>query len=224
MLQNPLNNPTPVGMTRNSRNLTFERINNELHLFRRNRLNRLLYNMVPILILDATQRIPLQFFDESSLLVGKDMFQCLLDNPTAVHLERQSKDVAVHLHREHGLLSLIAVFEELLNNVVAKDIGHELERAGCDLVEHGLFVDTRRSLKFLLNKARSMLISAKFDNMTKDVLLIRSCLKRWLPLVRISYSLQYGTLPASDFEGFGDYPRVVSYLERHVEHQNVLQK
>ena len=84
----------------------------------------------------------------------------------------------MHLHRKRRLLSLTAVFEELLNNVVAKDIGHELERAGCDLVEHGLFVGTRRSLKFLLNKARSMLISTKFDNMTKDVLLIRSRVKR----------------------------------------------
>jgi hypothetical protein len=36
--------------------------------------------------------------------------------------------------------------------------------------------------------------------------------------------LHYETLPASDFEGFGDYPRVVSHSSRHVERQDVLQK
>lgn len=124
------------------------------------------------------------------------MFQCLLDDSTPVHLERQSKDVALHLHRECRLLILIAVLEELLDDVVAENVGHELEGAGHDLVENGLLVGTRRSLELLLNKARTMLVSAEFDNVTKDILLVRSCVQRQIPLARISYSLHCEILPA----------------------------
>src|SRR5271156_598389 len=47
--------------------------------------------------------------------------------------------------------------------------------------------------------------------------------KAHIPVARTFYSLQCGTLPASGFEGFEDYPRVVSHLSRHVEQQDVRQ-
>ena len=120
-------------------------------------------------------------------------------------------------------MSLIAILEELLDDVVAKNISHELKGARGDFIEHGLLVGARGSLEFLLNEAGTVLISAKLDNVTENVLEIRSGTNAHIPLARISYSLHCGTLPASGCEGFGDYPHVVSHLSRHVEHQDVRQ-
>src|ERR1700737_4651917 len=114
MLQNSLNNTTPIRMTRNSSYLSPERVHDKLDLLRRNPLNCFLHNMIPILILDATKSISVQLFDECRLLVGKNILQRFLNDATSVHLQRETEDVTLHLQCQSGFLNLISKLEEFL--------------------------------------------------------------------------------------------------------------
>jgi hypothetical protein len=78
--------------------------------------------------------------------------------------------VILHVLGQNSFLHLIAVFEELLNNIVAKDICHKLQGVGLYLAEDLVLLITICSLKFLLNKPRSMLIATKLNNVLIDVL------------------------------------------------------
>lgn len=86
--------------------------------------------------------------------------------------------MSFHLIREDLLLGLIAMLKQLLNDVVAKHIGHQLEAVGLYLAEHLLLFVAVGRFQFLLDETRSMLITAKLDHMVVNVLLAsvtRSC-------------------------------------------------
>ena len=72
---------------------------------------------------------------------------------------------------QKSFLHLIAVLEELLNNIVAKYICHKLQGVGLYLAEDLVLLVTICSLQFLLNEPRSMLIAAKLNDVLIDVLL-----------------------------------------------------
>lgn len=57
--------------------LSVEGINDELDVLRWDAFNRFLNNMVAILILDAGKDVSIKFFNKCSLLVCKNMFECL---------------------------------------------------------------------------------------------------------------------------------------------------
>ena len=50
----------------------------------------------------------------------------LLYNTTTIHLIRQSQDMALHLIGKNLLLRLIAMLKQLLHDIVAKDVRHQL--------------------------------------------------------------------------------------------------
>ena len=62
------------------------------------------------------------------------------------------------------------MLEELLNHVVAKDIGHQLDGVGLYFSEHLVFLITVGRFQLLLYKARAVLVPAEFDNMIINVL------------------------------------------------------
>jgi hypothetical protein len=76
----------------------------------------------------------------------------LLDNATPIHLGGQGKHMALHLIRKDLFLGLVAMFEELLDNIVAKDVCHQLQAVGLNFAEHLLFLVAIRSLQLLLNE------------------------------------------------------------------------
>jgi hypothetical protein len=63
----------------------------------------------------------------------------LLNDPTAVHLQRQRQNMTLHLFRKDALLQLIAMFKELLDYVVAENISHQLQGILLNFREHHLF-------------------------------------------------------------------------------------
>jgi len=79
--------------------------------------------------------------------------------------------VSPHLLSKLALLDLVAMFEEFLDNIVAKHIRHQLQGVSADLIEDNFFLISVRSLKFLLDKSRPMLITAKFHDVCKNVLI-----------------------------------------------------
>lgn len=58
-----------------------------------------------------------------------------------------------HLIRENLLLRLVTMLEQLLHNVIAEDICHQLQTVGLDLAEHLFLLVTVGSFQLLLDKA-----------------------------------------------------------------------
>jgi len=79
--------------------------------------------------------------------------------------------VILHVLGQNSFLHLVAVLKELLNNIVAKDICHELQGVGLYLAEDLVLLVTICSLEFLLDEPRSMLIATKLNDVVIDVLL-----------------------------------------------------
>lgn len=94
----------------------------------------------------------------------------LLNHSAAVHLSRQSQHMSLHLVRQNLLLRLIPMLKQLLDDVVAKDIGHQLQAVGLDLAEHLLLLVAVGSFQFLLDETRAVLVAAKLNHMIVDVL------------------------------------------------------
>jgi hypothetical protein len=67
-------------------------------------------------------------------------------------------------------LLFASMIEELLDDIVTKDIGHERERIRQDLAVHGLSVLFRCIFEFGLDEAGAMLVTGKLDDMSKDLL------------------------------------------------------
>ena len=73
--------------------------------------------------------------------------------------------MVLHLLGQNPLLYLIPVLEELLDDIVAEDIGHQLKRVRLDFAEQLLFLVAVCGFQFLLDKPRSMLVATELYNM-----------------------------------------------------------
>lgn len=78
--------------------------------------------------------------------------------------------MTAHLVGKDLLLSLVAMLEQFLDNIVAEDIGHQLEAVWLDLAENLLLFIAVRSLELLLDEPRAMLVTAELNDMVVDIL------------------------------------------------------
>ena len=78
--------------------------------------------------------------------------------------------MALHLFRQDTLLKLISVLKELLDDIVSKNISHELKGVGADLRENCLLLVAIGSFQLLLNKPRAVLVSTEFNHMVVYIL------------------------------------------------------
>ena len=153
----------------------------------RHSFDGLLDDVVPVLIFHAFEDMAVKFLDDACLLIDQDMFKSLgkrqqgrwglneqsfylLHHPTAIHLSRECHNMALHLICESFLLSLVAMFEELLDDVVTKYVCHQLNCVWLNFPKHLLFLVRVGCLQFQLDESRSVLIATEFNNMTIDVL------------------------------------------------------
>lgn len=74
-----------------------------------------------------------------------------------------------YLLRQCRFLFRCAELEELLNNIVAKYIGHQAIRSGQYFREHQLLFGRGSPLQLLLYKSRAVLVLGKLDNMIGEV-------------------------------------------------------
>ena len=100
VLQHALYNPAAILVGRQLLNVTGERVDDKLYVFRRNSLESLLDHMISILILDTFEDVVLKFSNELRLLIGQNVFQSLPrlvtdthqhmyhDQPSALHGSR----------------------------------------------------------------------------------------------------------------------------------------
>lgn len=78
--------------------------------------------------------------------------------------------MALHLSGQHLLLRLIAVFEEFLNHIITEHVCHQLARVRMQFSKYLILFVTIGRLKFLLDEAGAVLITAKLDDVFIDVL------------------------------------------------------
>ena len=121
--------------------------------------------MVAILVLDTFEHIAVKFLYDQLLLIQRDGFEGLLDHPAAVHLESQWLDVRPQLTDQLRLLLSGAELEELLDHVVAEDIGHQLVGGHQDLLEDELLLSRGGTLQLLLNKPGAVLVLRELHHM-----------------------------------------------------------
>lgn len=76
----------------------------------------------------------------------------------------------IHLLGKDTLLELVSVLKELLDDVVSKNISHQLERIRLDFSKYYFLLVAIGSFKLLLDKSRAMLVTTKLHNMVVDVL------------------------------------------------------
>jgi hypothetical protein len=75
-----------------------------------------------------------------------------LDYATGIHLIGKLQDMSLHFADQDLLLRLVTMLEELLDDVVAKDILHQLECVFLELPEDALLDFTVGRFELLLDK------------------------------------------------------------------------
>lgn len=115
------------------------------------------------------------------------------------------------------------MFEELLDNIVSKNILHQLQAVLLDFPEYLVFLIAVRGLQFLLNEARAMLISAKFnDEAIKFLQLYATIGLRAIPEIHqlLAHDGEIGR-GAGSWAGRGldwSKPRDLHHRRRHIRH------
>jgi hypothetical protein len=187
VFQHALDDTTAVWMHRKCLHLTFERLDDELNMFSWNPLDRLLDNVVAVLVFHTLQHMAIELFDQDGLLFGQYVFKCLskvsvfhscsglveqylLNNTAAVHLQRQGQDMTFHLLCQDALLQLVPVFKEFLDHIVSKNVGHKLEGVLPNLGKDNLFLVAVRRFELLLDEAGAVLVSTELNNVLVDIL------------------------------------------------------
>lgn len=90
--------------------------------------------------------------------------------------------MTLHLSDKDLLLRLVAMLEELLDDVIAKDVLHQLQRILLELAKHALLDFAVGGFELLLDKARAMLVSSKLNDVALDVSQFPSLALLLLPL------------------------------------------
>ena len=82
--------------------------------------------------------------------------------------------MALHLIGKNLLLRLIAMLKQLLHDIVAKDVRHQLQAVWVNFAENlFLFIAVGR-FELLLDEAGAVLVAAEFDHVVGDILAIVS--------------------------------------------------
>jgi hypothetical protein len=89
------------------------------------------------------------------------MFEGLLHHSASVHLEGEVEDMSTHEATESLLLERRAVFKELLDHIVAKDIGHEIEGVGEEFCKGSIPIRGRGDFQALLDETRTVLVDTQ---------------------------------------------------------------
>ena len=120
---------------------TLKAVDYEVDMLAGHLLNALLNDVVAILVLDAGCHIFSQLIHNGHLFVESDDLKCFLNNTASIHVERQFLHFALDLLAKKVLLFITwSKLEHLLNNIVSKDISHELLTVWEHLFEYHYFI------------------------------------------------------------------------------------
>lgn len=75
-----------------------------------------------------------------------------MNNSATVHLHGQFHYMVLHLLSQDTLLHLVSMLKQLLDDIVAENVCHELKSVRLNFTENLLLLITIRSLKLLLDE------------------------------------------------------------------------
>jgi len=174
MLETSLNYTTSEAVAAQCENMAFQSLNHESNGREGAIDDGDLNDMIAIVIVDAFDNVVFKLRDKSGLLVGEYVLQGLLYYTTAIRRLGQLQNLTLHLSSQDLLLSLVAMLKELLNDVVAKNVLHQLQGIGKKLAEDLFLFLAVGSLELALNESRSVSVSAEFNNVVVGFLEIET--------------------------------------------------
>jgi len=184
VFENPLQDSASVRMTRQCCSVDENVIDDEINLLREKLgsvrvavarcfvgsvvqdFDAFLDNVISILIMDAAQHVVVKFSQESRKVVFVHCLQGFLDDTATVHLQRQLQHLALESFSDVGLHLGSTEIEQLLDNVVSKDIVPEAPNRRQDLLHDNLLLRDVAHFKPLLNEARAILVLAKLHDVS----------------------------------------------------------
>jgi hypothetical protein len=146
-------------------------VEDELSVLRAEVVEALLNDVVPVKVLDQLDDVVAHGVDDHlSLLRSGNELDHLLESACTVLVERDLSHVLHAVADENSTLLIVAVLEQLLAEIVAEGIGHQLGDARVNLLEDHLYVSLIALVKLALQEAASVLVRAKRQNLGSQIL------------------------------------------------------
>lgn len=146
-------------------------IEDELRVLGTELVKTLLNDVVAVEVLNKLDNLVAQGIDDHlDLGGGGDEFNHLLQGASAVLVESNADHVGSGILDQDGALVVIAVLQELLAEVVAKGVGHELNDVLVGLKPDHMDLLRVALLELLLQIAAAVLVLAEIVNLTAHVL------------------------------------------------------
>ena len=146
-------------------------VEDELSILRAEVVEALLDDVVAVEVLDQLNNIIAHGVDDHlSLLRGGDELDHLLECACTVLVEGDLSHVLHAVTDENSALLIVAVLEQLLAEIVAEGIGHQLGDARVDLLEDHLHVGLVALVKLALQEAASVLVRAERQDLRLEFL------------------------------------------------------
>ena len=102
-------------------------------------------------------------------MLHRQVVEKLLDDSTAVHLDRERVHVGEDRHQDAPLLLLTTVLDKLLDDVVPKHVGHQGELGARHLLPQPVLLIAGRRLQLLLYEPRAVLVLGELEDVTREV-------------------------------------------------------
>jgi hypothetical protein len=135
---------------------------NELVVFRGQMVETFLDDVVSVQVLDERDDVEVEGEDQVlDLSLSREQVDHLLDRSSSVHVERNGYEFSRQTLDQSVPLFVAAKLEQLLREVVAKSVRHELPKVWEDLGEDHVAVFRVVLFEFLLEEAATMLVFAQ---------------------------------------------------------------
>jgi hypothetical protein len=128
-----------------------------------------LYDVVAILVVDATEDVMVKLDQQPRDVVVVERLESLLNDPTTVHLKRELEHLAFQRVSNFGLDLRRPKVKKFLDDVVAEHVVSEASNRGQDFLGDDQLLSNVPHFESLLDEARAVLVLAKLDNVSGDL-------------------------------------------------------
>jgi len=171
MIDATLENTAAVSVSADGDAVLAHSVEDELSVLRAEVVEALLDDVVTVQVLDQLNNIVAHGVDDHlGLLRGGNKLDHLLKSAGTVLVKRDLGHQFHTVANENSALLIVAVLEQLLAEIIAEGISHQLGDAWVDLLEDHLHVGLIALVKLALQEAASVLVRAQRQNLGSQIL------------------------------------------------------